>query len=99
MLSNLLLNSHQDVLGGGFDFGSYVNPEVDDLLAQAGSNVDCSPETRAPIYKQIQEIVHNDVAYDFISDQVGYTVFSNRIGNVIPGNWGFNQVQDWTLGE
>ncbi len=99
VLTNLLLNSHQDVLGGGFDFASYVNPEVDDLLAQAGSNVDCSPATRAPIYKQIQAIVHNDVAYDFISDQVGYTVFSNQIGNVVPGNWGFNQIQDWTVGE
>ena len=98
VLTNLLLNSQLDVVGGGFNFASYVNPEVDALLAQAGANVDCSAATRAPIYKQIQETVHNDVAYDFISDLVGYTVFSNKIGNVVPGNWGFNQVQDWTVG-
>ncbi len=99
ILSNLLLNSHQDVLNGGFNFASYINPEVDNLLAQAGSNVDCSAATRAPIYQQIQKIVHDDVAYDFISDAVNYTAFSSRVGNVVPGNWGFNQIQEWTVAQ
>lgn len=99
ILSNLILNSHQDIVGGGFNFPSYINPEVDDLLAQAGSSVDCSPEVRAPLYKQIQQIVHDDVAYDVISDGVVYTAFSTRIGNVVAGNWGFNLVQEWTVAE
>jgi peptide/nickel transport system substrate-binding protein len=97
VLSNLFLNSSQDVLGAGFNFTSYNNPEVDALLAQTGSNVDCSAENRGPLFKEIQKITHDDVAYDFISDTVAYLVFSNRIGNIIQGNWGFNDVQDWTV--
>ena len=99
VLTNLFLNSTQDVAGAGFNFASYVNPEVDALLAQTGSNVDCSADVRGPIFKQIQELVHADVAYDFISDTVAYTVFSNRVGSVVQGNWGFNEVQEWTVAQ
>jgi peptide/nickel transport system substrate-binding protein len=99
VLSNLFLNSSQDVLGAGFNFFSYNNPQVDALLAQTGSNVDCSADTRGPLFKEIQKLLHDDVAADFISDTVAYSVFSNRIGNVVQGNWGFNDVQEWTVAQ
>lgn len=99
VLSDLILNSQQDVVNGGFNFTSYVNPEVDSLLAQAGSSVDCSAEARAPFYYEIQRISHEEVAYDFISDTVGYYAFSNRVQNVESSNWGTSDIETWTIGE
>ncbi len=99
VLTNLILNSQQDVVNGGFNFSSYVNPNMDTLLNQAGSSVDCSAEARAPFYYEIQQISHDDVVYDFISDSVINVAFSNRVQNVESSNWGFSDVQTWTMGE
>lgn len=99
VLTDLILNSHQDIAGGGFNFASYVNPEMDALLAQAGSGVDCSADTRAPFYYQIQEITRDEVVYDFISDTVGYVGISTRIQNFETANWGFSEIQTWSASE
>jgi ABC-type transport system substrate-binding protein len=99
ILTNLILNSQQDIVNGGFNFPSYINPEMDALLQQAGSSVDCSAEARAPFYYQIQQISHDEVAYDVISDSVIMAAFSNRIQNVESSNWGFSDIQTWTIAD
>jgi peptide/nickel transport system substrate-binding protein len=99
VLTDLFLNSHQDAVNAGFNFPSYVNPQMDTLLAQAGSNVDCSAEVRAPLYYEIQQIIHDDVPYDFISDATAYHAFSNRVQGVVAGNWGLNGIENWSIGE
>lgn len=99
ILTNIILNSHQDIVNGGFNFTSYVNPEMDTLLDQAGSSIDCSAEARAPFYYQIQQLSHDQVAYDFISDSVNMVAFSNRVQNVVASNWGLSDINTWAVGE
>lgn len=98
-----LLLSRQDVPGGGGNnIASYVNPEVDALIEQGRTVAGCAPEDRAPIYKQLQEIIRNDVAYDFTLTPNFYQIANKRVGNFRPGaTWAFygylDQVHEWTL--
>ncbi|MBW7884954.1 MAG: hypothetical protein H3C34_20410 [Caldilineaceae bacterium] len=78
-----------DTPGSGFNFISYQNPEVDELLAEGVAVPGCSTEERAPYYKQIQQIIHDDVPYVFISGGVGDTGYRNRWGGIDPGPWSF----------
>jgi peptide/nickel transport system substrate-binding protein len=98
-----LLLSKQDVPGGGGNnLASYVNPEVDKLLDQARTVPGCKPEDRAPIYKQIQKITHDDVAYDFTFTPNIYQIANKRIGNFNPSAlwvyYGYtDHVGEWTI--
>lgn len=50
---------------GGSNTSSYVNPEVDALIDEARTVPGCDPAERGEIYKEIQRITHEDVAYDW----------------------------------
>jgi len=50
-----------DDLDGGSNYGSYFNPEIEDLFAQAKTV--CDPTARADIYHQIQSILQSDQPY------------------------------------
>jgi peptide/nickel transport system substrate-binding protein len=78
-----------DTPGSGFNFVSYHNPEVDQLLEQGVTVVGCEPEDRAEYYKQIQQIIHDDVPYVFVSGNVGNTGYTTQWGNIEPGPWSF----------
>ncbi|MEJ8573587.1 ABC transporter substrate-binding protein [Microbaculum marinum] len=51
---------------GGFNSGYYSNPEVDRLLEKARRETDQGK--RAGLYKQMQEIVHDDAPWAFIAN-------------------------------
>ncbi|WP_420828373.1 ABC transporter substrate-binding protein [Devosia salina] len=51
---------------GGFNSSYYSNPEVDDLLDQARVSTD--PDERADLYKQVQEIAHEDAPWLFVAN-------------------------------
>ena len=56
----------------------------------------CSTEERAPYYKEIQQIIHDDVPYVFISGGVGDTGYRNRWAGIDPGPWSFYwNVHQW----
>jgi peptide/nickel transport system substrate-binding protein len=87
-----------DVPGSGFNAVSYHNPDLDKLLQEGVSVPDCSTEKRAPIYKQIQEIIHADVPYIFITGTVGNEAYSKRWQNINPGPWIFyHNIEQYTL--
>ena len=94
-----ILYSHNDVPGTGFNGTSYVNPEVDALLEQGRSTVGCSQEERADAYRQIAQIVHDDVAYDFTVGTNQVHVMNARIQGFEPGpfNSAFN-ITGWSIG-
>jgi peptide/nickel transport system substrate-binding protein len=100
-----LLLSQQDVPGGGGNnIASYINPEVDELIQEARSVPGCALEDRAEIYAQIQQITHDDVAYDWTFTPNLYQIMNSRIGNFNPGpTWVFYgytaHVEEWTIGE
>lgn len=62
-----ILNSAQDLATGrgGGNTSSYVNPDVDALINKARTLPGCDPVERGEIYKEIQRITHEDVAYDW----------------------------------
>jgi peptide/nickel transport system substrate-binding protein len=97
-----LLMSTEDIPGGGNNLASYVNPEIDELIRQARTVPGCATEDRAAIYYQIQELAHEDVAYDWTFTPNIYQVANKRIGNFEPGPaWVFygytGHVHKWTL--
>lgn len=51
---------------GGFNSGYYSNEEVDELLYQARVSTDL--EERAALYRQVQEIVHEDAPWAFVAN-------------------------------
>jgi peptide/nickel transport system substrate-binding protein len=55
-----------DVAGAGFNFVSYNNPEVTDLLNQANNLPGCDPEERAALYQQAQAILAEEQPYMFL---------------------------------
>ncbi len=93
-------HTQYDTPGSGFNFVSYHNPEIDDLLQQGISVPGCAAEERAPAYKQIQEIIHNDVPYVFISGGVGNTAYVTKWQGIEPGPWSFYyNVHQWSLSQ
>ena len=82
--------------GSDFNFVSYQNGEVDRLLAEANSVPGCQPEDRAPLYKQIQRIIHDDLPYIFITGAATDTGYSQQVAGVQPAAWDFYwNLYDW----
>jgi peptide/nickel transport system substrate-binding protein len=87
-----------DTPGSGFNFVSYHNPEIDELLTQAVTVSGCAPEDRAPFYKEIQQIIHNDLPYVMLSGTVGNTAYNTRWQGIDPGPWSFAyNIHQWYL--
>ncbi len=82
--------------GSGFNFTSYQNPRIETLLEQGTRGPACDPQTRAPIYREIQQILHNDMPYLFLAGIVRNTGYTNAWGGIEPGPWDFyHNVQEW----
>lgn len=62
---------------GGFNSGYYSNPKVDELLEAARRETDQGK--RAALYKQMQEIVHDDAPWAFIANWKQNAVTSTRV--------------------
>ena len=62
---------------GGFNSGYYSNEEVDRLLEQARTST--SQEERAELYKQVQQIVHEDAPWVFVANWKQNAVVNDRV--------------------
>ena len=57
-------------------------------------------EERAPFYKEIQQIIHDDVPYVFISGGVANTAYTTKWAGTNPGPWSFYyNVHQWSLSQ
>lgn len=89
-----------DTPGSGFNFVSYSNDRVDELLKAGLSVPGCDPAERAPFYKEIQQIIHDEIPYVFVTGTIGNTGYTKRWQGVDPGPWAFYwNVEKWTLQE
>ena len=79
-----LLYGKQDVPGSGNNLASYVNPEVDALIDQARAVPGCDTEARGDIYREIQRIAHEDVAYDWSFVPNIWQTANTRVGGFEP---------------
>lgn len=99
-----LLLSRRDTPGTGGNIASYINPEIDALIDQARSIAGCDPEDRTPLYHEIQEIAHEDVAYVWLFVPNMFHVSNSRIGGFEPGaTWVYygylDHPQEWFIAE
>ncbi len=93
-------HSRYDTPGSGFNFVSYVNPRMDELLEQGLSVPGCAAADRAPIYQEIQRIVYEDIPYLFVTGSVGNVGYSRRWQGLDPGTWSFAwNIERWSLTE
>jgi len=99
-----LLLSEEDVVGSGNNLASYVNPEIDALVEEARTIEGCDLEARAELYQEIQQIAHEDVAYDWTFVPNIWQTANTRIGNFEAGpSWVFygytSDIHNWTIEE
>jgi len=84
--------------GGGFNFVSYYNEEVEQLLFEAKSLPGCSTEGRGEKYKMIQELIHEDAPYAFFYNPLGNVIWNTRLQAINPGPWAtYYNVEQWYL--
>lgn len=99
-----LVMSAEDVPGSGNNLASYVNPKVDALIEEARTLPGCNQAARAELYYEIQQIVRDEVAYNFTYVPNIFQVANKRVGNFNPGPaWVFYgytaYIHEWTLEE
>ena len=97
-----LIDSREDRPGSGNNLASYVNPEVDALLDQARTVAGCSTDERGAIYREIQRILHEDVAYDWSFVPNIWQTANKRVQGFEPAAfWVFYgytaDIHNWTL--
>ncbi len=91
-----LVRSTEDTPGSGNNLSSYVNPEVDRLLQEALTVPGCDQAQRAEIYKEIQRILYEDVAYDWTFVPNIWQTANKRVLNFNPGpSWVFYGYTSW----
>jgi peptide/nickel transport system substrate-binding protein len=64
---------------GGFNSGYYSNPKVDELLEKARQSTD--QDERAKLYKEMQDIVHDDAPWVFVANWKQNAVTSAAVEN------------------
>lgn len=88
--------AEMDRPGSGFNFVSYQNARLETLLQQGLTTPGCQPQDRAPIYREIQQILHNDLPYIFLAGIVQNIGYSSRWAGIEPGPWDFyHNVHVW----
>ena len=97
-----LLYGKQDVPGSGNNLASYVNPEIDALIDQARTVVGCGTDERGAIYREIQRIAHEDLAYDWSFVPNIWQTANTRVGSFEPAPfWVFYgytaDIHKWTI--
>lgn len=98
---NLLHSKNVILGGGGFNLAAYVNPRMDELLDQARTLPGCDVEERNELYREVQQIALNDVAYDWLVSTTQVNVLNPRVENAEIGQWSFNpswEILNWGLG-
>ena len=77
---------------------SYHNPTVDRLLDQGNAIPGCASQDRAPYYKQIQQIIHDDIPRALWIGAMGHIGYSDRFQGIHPGPWDFYAgIERWSL--
>ncbi|MEO0565489.1 MAG: hypothetical protein AAF125_25505, partial [Chloroflexota bacterium] len=88
-----LYSPEADVVGSGFNFASYQNPELMELLDEARTLPGCDPDERKAIYSEVQQILAEDVPLFIVNTRAVGTAVQEYVGNYEPSEFGVF----WTL--
>ena len=100
-----IVSSNRDTAAwGGSNTSSYVNLEVDALIEEARTLPGCDPVERGELYKEIQRITHEEVAYDWTFVPNIWQTATKRVQGFEPtAFWVFYgytaDIHRWTLAE
>lgn len=96
-----VFRTEADVPGSGFNFGSYQNPEVDQLYRDARNpslTDGCSLEGRKAYYDQINEIIFDEVPYLFLYSNFSLTATQADVQNWNPATFSRTWQEDsWVV--
>jgi len=92
---NLLYSRNLVLDGGGFNLAGYVNPEMDEMLDTARTLPGCDVAERAELYREVQRIARDDVAYDWLVSTTQVHVLNQRVDEAYIGQW--SGVPNWEL--
>jgi len=70
----------------------YSNPRIDELMAQAGVEIDA--DKRRALYVEFQEILAEDLPVYWTNTVPYHTIYSNKVGNPPLGIWGSSTPYD-----
>jgi peptide/nickel transport system substrate-binding protein len=94
-----IMHSKNAIPNSAFNMAFYVNPKMDELLDKGRSMVGCKLEDRAAVYREIQKIAHDDVAYDFTVGTNQVHVMNKRVQGYQPGPWNtYVAIETWSIG-
>ncbi len=86
-----------DVPGSGFNSGSFANDRVEELLTQGVTVPGCDPAERAPFYKEVQQIMYDEVPYVFVRGRISNIGYTNNWQGIEPGPWSFyHNMEQWS---
>ena len=94
-----LFGVDQDIPGSGFNSTSFYNSRVEELYNLGNSVPGCAPEERAPYYKEIQEIFHDELPYVFLTGTVSNLGYNNRWDGLDPQPWAASEPIYWNTHE
>ena len=96
----LFWHSETDTPGSGFNFTSVYDAELEELL-DAGRVAPCDNESRAKVYKRVQEILYDYQPYDWIYVPRGFVIWNKvKFAGLDPGPWStYWNVEQWSLKE
>lgn len=87
-----------DSPGGGFNFVSYYNEEVEEKLNEARSLPGCGVEERGQLYRDIQTQILDDAPYTFLYVPLTNVVWNTRLEGIDPQPWStYYNVEGWYL--
>jgi peptide/nickel transport system substrate-binding protein len=81
----LFWNSTKNKEGVGLNFTSFDNPKLDQLLEQGIAVPGCALETRAKVYREVQELLAKERPADFLLAAQQHLLVGNRLQGLAPG--------------
>ncbi len=73
---------HSDSIANGYNFVSYSNPRVDELLDRARDETE--PEALARLLREVEQILHVEQPYTFLWESKKVTATSDRVRDATP---------------
>jgi peptide/nickel transport system substrate-binding protein len=87
-----------DIPGSGNNWVSYSNPKVTDLMRQALLVPGCKLEDRAKLYKEIQQIMAEDLPYIWLYTLNGWYGARSDVNGFDPApNLMYNRIETWKV--
>lgn len=91
-------HSQADIPGTGFNFTSFHDNEVDSWLDSASRLPGCDLNSRAALYRQVQQRIAETLPYVLLAAQESAWAYQSRWQGIAPGPWGIHyNVASWRV--